>query len=310
MYDVIIIGGGAAGLSAAIYSARGGMKTLVLEKLSMGGQILKTNEVDNYPGFYDNPTGEDLSSALHKHAQKFGVVFATESVKLIENAEFDIKIIHTRRNKYTTKAIIFATGANPKQLDAEGEDTLKGSGISYCATCDGAFFKGRDCAVIGGGNTAFEDAIYLSTLCKQVYIINRSKKFRAAKLLQDRAKRIGNIKIITDTVCTKFSGTSALEGLNLKNIETNEETYLKTDGVIVAIGVTPDSRLAKDCGVMLCDKGFIKTDIYMKTNLKGIFAAGDVRTTPLRQVVTAAADGAIAGSSAVSYVNELGIKSV
>ncbi len=310
MYDVVIIGGGAAGLSAAIYCTRGGMKTLVLEKLAMGGQILKTNEIDNYPGFYENPTGEELSISLHNHAKKFGVNFISENVKSIENSEFDIKIIHTRRNKYMTKSIIFATGANPRPLGVEGEDTLRGSGVSYCATCDGAFFKERICTVIGGGNTAFEDALYLSNICRQVYIINRSKKFRAAQVLVDRAKRTGNIKIITDTICTRFLGATKLEGLVLQNVLTNEKSQLKTDGAIVAIGIVPDSSLAKECGVSLCEQGFIKTDIYMQTNVKGIFAAGDVRTTPLRQVVTAAADGAIAGVSAVNYINELGIKSV
>jgi len=310
MYDIVIIGGGPAGLSAALYAARGGMKTLVVEKLAMGGQVMKTNEIDNYPGFFENPTGEELSNALHTHAQKFGVTFANEAVKSIENTEFDIKVIRTRRHTYMTKAIIFATGANPRTLGAEGEAELRGSGISYCATCDGAFFKDRIVAVIGGGNTAFEDAIYLSKLCRQVYIINRSKKFRAAATLVENAKRTENIQIITDTVCERFLGEGMLYGLNLKNVISGETSQLKADGAIVAIGVTPDSALAQSCGVELCPQGFIKTDIYMNTNFKGIFAAGDVRTTPLRQVITAAADGAVAAVSAVNYVNELGIKSV
>ena len=310
MYDIVIIGGGPAGLSAALYSARGGMKTLVIEKLAMGGQVMKTNEIDNYPGFHQNPTGEELSNALHTHAQKFGVAFANEAVKSIENAEFDIKVIRTRRHTYMTKAIIFATGANPRTLGVEGEDILRGSGVSYCATCDGAFFKDRTVSVIGGGNTAFEDAIYLSKICRQVYIINRSKKFRAAATLVETATRTGNIKIITDTVCERFVGDTSLCGLDLKNTVTGELSHLKSDGAIVAIGVTPDSTLAKSCGVQLCPQGFIKTDIYMNTNIKGIFAAGDVRTTPLRQVITAESDGAVAAVTAVNYVNELGIKSL
>ena len=310
MYDVVIIGGGPAGMSAALYAGRGGMKTLVIEKLACGGQVMRTNEIDNYPGFAENPTGEELAERMRSHADKFGAEFVTETVKSIENAEYGVKIVHTRRNKYMTKAIIFAMGASPKRLGAEGEQELAGAGVSYCATCDGAFFKGKELAVIGGGNTALEDALYLAPICSRVYLLNRSKNFRGAATILERVKANGNITILTDTVAERFVGSNALSEIKTRNTATDERGVLRVRGAIVAIGVTPDSKLAGDCGVELCERGFIKTDINLETSIKGIFAAGDVRTTPLRQVITAAADGAIAATSAVNYVNRLGIKSV
>ena len=310
MYDVAIIGGGPAGMSAAIYAARGGMKTVLIEKIAYSGQAIKTYEIDNYPGFADNPSGEELSKALENHARKFNVDFVSENVKSIENAEYDIKVIHTRRNKYVTKSIIFATGANPKTLGVDGEDMLTGAGVSYCATCDGAFFKGKDVCVVGGGNTAMEDTLYLAQFCNKVYILNRSKNFKANAVLLDNVKRNGKIQILTDTVVEKFNGTQMLESVNIKNVVTNEKQILKVSGAIVAIGVTPSSKLAKECNVECCPLGFVKTDMYLATNVKGIFAAGDVRVSPLRQVITAAADGAVAATSAINYVNELGIKSI
>lgn len=310
MYDIAIIGGGPAGMSAAIYAARGGMKTIVLEKIAYGGQAVKTHEIDNYLGFADNPTGSQLAEAFEKHARKFDVTFVSENVKSIENAEFDVKVIHTRKNKYMAKSIIFATGATPKTLGVEGEEKLTGAGVSYCATCDGAFFKDKEVCVIGGGNTAMEDALYLASFCSKVYVINRSKKFRAAVTLVDRVKKNGKIQIITDTVAERFNGVNMLESVSLKNTLTNEKSVLKVSGVIVAIGITPSSELAASCGAELCGRGFIKTDMYLASSVKGIFAAGDVRVSPLRQVVTAAADGAVAATSAINYVNELGIKSI
>ena len=310
MYDIAIIGGGPAGMSAAIYAARGGMKTIVIEKLSCGGQVLKTYEIDNYPGFSNNPTGEELAKAIEDHAQKFDVTFVKENVKSIENAEYDIKIIHTRKNKYMTKAIIFATGATPKMLGADGEAMLTGSGVSYCATCDGAFFKDKEVCVIGGGNTAIEDALYLAPICKKVYVINRSKRFRASKRLMDSARANGKIEFIEDSIVERFNGTTMLDSVLVKNVVTGEKSTLKVSGAIVAIGVVPSSGIAKETGIETCERNFIKTDMYLATNIKGIFAAGDVRVSPLRQVITAAADGAVAATSAVNYVNELGIKSI
>lgn len=302
MYDIIIIGGGAAGMSAAIYAMRGGMKTLVLEKLACGGQASKTHEVDNYPGFYENPTGPELMDAFLAHAKKYGTEIKAETVREIINPDGDVKTVKTRRGEYETRAIIIATGASPKKLGVPGEAELTGSGVSYCATCDGAFFSGKDVVVIGGGNTAIEDALYLSAFCAHVFIMNRSKRFRASKLLVDKAKEKDNITFYTDMVSESFEGSGKLEKIIARNTETGERGFINAAGVIVAIGIEPDNKVAKMCGAELCERGFVKTDMYLATNVKGIYAAGDCRVSPLRQVVTAAADGAVAATSAINYL--------
>ncbi len=307
IYDIIIIGGGPAGMSAALYAGRGGMKTLLLEKLSCGGQATKTYEIDNYPGFSSNPTGMELAAAMEEHSKKFGAEFKSENVKEIRNADKSVKTVVTRKNEYQTKTIIFAMGANPKKLGVEGEDALFGAGISYCATCDGAFFKDRDVVVVGGGNTACEDALYLARFCENVYLLNRSKRFRAAATILEKVRENPKITVYEDIVAEKFEGNGALERVIVKNTATGERGFINAAGAIIAIGVTPESALAKSCGVETCPLGFIKTDIYLKTNLDGVFAAGDARVTPLRQVITAAADGAVAATSAINYVNELKI---
>ncbi len=302
IYDVVIIGGGAAGLAAAIYASRGGLKTLLLEGAAMGGQAAKTSEIDNYPGFGSCPSGEELAEAMEAHARKFPVEFSKESVRAIDSAGEAIKAVRTRRNVYQTKAIIIATGAKPKKLGVSGEEKLFGAGVSYCAACDGMFFKGKDVAVIGGGNTAFEDAIYLSSLCRRVYLLNRSKKFRAAKMLVDRAKSIPNIELIIDAVADSINGEGTVSSISTRDTESGAVLTLPVSGVFIAIGITPVTELFKGI-VELCPRGFVKTDEYMRTSTDGIFAAGDVRVSPLRQIITAAADGAVAGTSAVNYVN-------
>ena len=302
MYDIIIIGGGAAGMSAAIYAMRGGMKTLILEKLACGGQAARTYEIDNYPGFADNPTGPELMKAFEEHVKKFGAEIKSEAVREIIDPAGDIKTVKTRRGEYQTKAIILATGANPKKLGVPGEMELGGAGVSYCATCDGAFFKGLDTVVIGGGNTAIEDALYLAGFCRHVFIMNRSKRFRASKTLMDKAYANPKITIYTDMIAEAFEGTAKLERILAKNTATGEQGFINASGVIVAIGIEPDNTLAKKCGVELCERGFIKTDMYLATSIPGIYGAGDCRVSPLRQVVTAAADGAVAATSAINYI--------
>lgn len=306
VYDIIIIGGGAAGMSAALYAGRGGMRTLLLEKLACGGQVIKTYEIDNYPGFGGNPSGIELSNAMETHAKKFGAEFKQEAVKEILDADKAVKTVVTRRNEYKTKIIILALGASPKKLGIEGETRFTGAGVSYCATCDGAFFKGRDVVVIGGGNTAFEDALYLARFCENVYILNRSKRFRAAATLVEKVKSNPKITIYTDIVSEKFEGSNMLERVIVKNTDTGERGFFNAAGAVIAIGITPETALAKSCGIETCQLGFIKTDMYLNTNVSGIFAAGDARVTPLRQVVTAAADGAVAAISAINYINEVG----
>lgn len=304
IYDIIIIGGGAAGMSAALYAGRGGMKTLLLEKLSCGGQAVKTYEIDNYPGFGSNPTGPELAEAIENHSKKFGAEFRSENVKEIRDAGDAVKTVVTRRNEYKAKTIIFATGASPKKLGIDGEEKFFGAGVSYCATCDGAFFKDRDVVVIGGGNTACEDALYLARFCENVYLLNRSRRFRAAATILEKVRANPKITVYENIVSQKLEGENSLERVIVKNTETRELGFINAAGIIIAIGVTPDSELAKACGVQTCPLGFIKTDMYLKTNLSGVFAAGDVRVTPLRQVITAAADGAVAATSAINYINE------
>lgn len=302
MYDIIIIGGGSAGLSAAIYATRGGMKTLILEKLACGGQASRTYEIENYPGFTQGPSGPELMAQFEIHARKFGAEIKSEAVREIADIDKDIKTVKTRKGEYKTRTIIFATGANPKKLGVEGEAEFAGAGVSYCATCDGAFFSGSDVVVIGGGNTAFEDALYLSRFCEHVFIMNRSKKFRASDILVKQAEQNPKITIYTDMVSEKFEGNMKLERVLASNVLTGEKGFINAAGVIIAIGIEPENTLAGKCGINLCEKGFIKTDMYLSTNINGVFAAGDCRVSPLRQVVTAAADGAVAATSAINYI--------
>lgn len=302
IYDVIIIGAGPAGLSAALYASRGGLKTLVIEKLAHGGQAVRTYEVDNYLGFDNSPSGMELAEKMSSHAKKFGAEFTAETVKSIEDASGKIKTIVTRKNRYQTKTIIFAMGAKPRELGVEGEAEFKGMGVSYCASCDGAFFKGKDAVVVGGGNTAFEDALYLARFCENVAIINRSDKFRAEKALVERVMNTENIIVLTDTITEKIIGDNSVTAIKVRNKNTDKITVIETSAVFVAIGVEADNALAENVAE-LDGYGFIKTDEYMKTSTDGIFAAGDVRNTVLRQIITAAADGAVAANSAIHYVN-------
>lgn len=302
MYDIIIIGGGAAGMSAAIYAVRGGMKTLVLEKVSHGGQAAKTYEIDNYPGFFDSPSGPELMDKFHTHATKLGAEIKTEAVRDIENISENIKLVKTRRNTYETRTVIFATGATPKKLNIPGEAELTGLGVSYCATCDGAFFKGLDTVVIGGGNTAAEDALYLARFCDHVFLLNRSENMRASAVLADKVFANPKITVYKNMSPESFEGDTKLERVIAKNSKTGERGFINASGAIVAIGISPENTLAKKCGVDLCEQGFIKTDSGLSTNIDGVYAAGDCRVSPLRQVITAAADGAIAATSAISFI--------
>lgn len=304
MYDLIIIGAGPAGLSAALYAARGGLKTLVLESMGFGGQMNYTYEIANYPGADDNPTGAELAKRMRAQALEAGASISNENVKSIENIEFEIKTVNTRKNSYEAKTIIFATGAAARKLGAEGEDRFSGMGVSYCATCDGAFFKGQVTAVAGGGNTAFEEAIYLSRFCKKVYIINRSEKFRASATLVNAAEKEKKIEIIKNSVVEKILGDSTVSGLELKDTRIGAKSSLDCSGLFVAVGRIPLNEIVPP-EIEKDNDGFIVTDNNMQTNLPGVYAAGDVRKTPLRQIVTAAADGAVAAVSAINYINEM-----
>ncbi|MBR5809051.1 MAG: thioredoxin-disulfide reductase, partial [Clostridia bacterium] len=287
-FDVIIIGGGPGGLSCALYTARANLKTLVLEGTGIGGQVNYTYEVDNYLGF--SGTGAELSEKMKAQVEKFDVTFLSEKVREIADWDKDMKTVKTRRNTYRAKAIVIATGANPRLLGVDGEERLKGAGVSYCATCDGAFFKDKTVMVVGGGNTALEDAVYLSKFCPKVHLVHRRDGFRANAMLLEKVKNSSKILVKTNAVVDKIQGENAVKSVVLRNTLSSKISVVDTDAVFVAIGRNPETSLACD-KLSLDDAGYIITDENMRTNIPGVYAIGDVRNTPLRQIVTAAADG-------------------
>ena len=303
MYDLIIVGAGPAGLAAAIYAARAELKFIVLEKEIMsGGQIINTYEVDNYPGLY-HLGGFDLAMKFREHADALGASFVTGEVEKIEETSSGKKIICKDGTEYETKTVILSGGAKHRKLEVPGEDALAGSGVSYCATCDGAFFRGKEVAVVGGGDVAVEDALFLARLCKKVYVIHRRDSFRAAKTLVSRLVSTENVEIIYDSVVKEIQGKFKVESLVLTNKKTEEEKTVALDGVFIAVGMLPETK-AYEGLVELDGAGYIKADETGITSCPGIFAAGDIRTKELRQVVTAASDGANAVQSVERYLAE------
>lgn len=292
-FDVIIIGGGPGGLSCALYTQRANLKTLVFEGTGIGGQVNYTYEVDNYLGF--SGSGAELSEKMKAQVEKFGVTFLSEKVREITDWDKEMKTVKTRKGVYRAKAIVIATGANPRLLGVDGEDRLKGAGVSYCATCDGAFFKDKTVMVVGGGNTALEDAVYLSKFCRAVHLIHRRDGFRANAQLLDKVKNSQKILIKTNEVVEKIQGENAVKSVVLRHTLSSKISVVDTDAVFVAIGRNPETSLVAD-KLRLDDSGYIITDENMRTNIPGIYAIGDVRNTPLRQIVTAAADGAVAAN--------------
>lgn len=317
MYDVIIIGSGPAGLSASIYAKRAGLNALTLEKNPMsGGQILNTYEVDNYPGL-PGISGFDLGVKLREHAEKLGCAFQETEVLAVRressraeltaaghSAEREFFVLETREGQLETKTLIAAMGAHHARLHVPGEEELSGMGVSYCATCDGAFFRGRVTAVVGGGDVAVEDAIFLARGCSKVYLIHRRDKLRAADSLQRELMALPNVEIIWNTVVKSIEGEDQVEALTLLNKSTEEEKTLPVDGVFIAVGIIPESGLLKELAE--CDeKGYLLAGEDGVCSTPGIFTAGDVRSKKLRQVVTAVADGANAVTSALEYMNVL-----
>lgn len=301
-YDVAIIGGGPAGLSAAIYSARGGLKTVVFEKALIGGQIVVTADVENYPGFENNVSGFDIADKMQKQAQKFNAEFKIEDVKAI-GTEGLCKVVETNKGIYKVKSVILATGAHPRKLSVPGEEKFTGRGVSYCATCDGALYRDKIVAVIGGGDSAVEEANFLTKFAKKVYIIHRRDELRAVKIVQERAFKNEKIEIIWNSVVQAIEGGDFVEKLILFNRKTEAVSELKVDGVFIYVGIIPNSGLLES-RVELDEQGFIKTDNSMHTNIPGVFAAGDVTHKILRQVVTASSDGATAAFSAEKWIEE------
>lgn len=301
-YDTIIIGAGAAGLSAGLYSSRGRVKTLIIEKGQIGGQTETTNYIDNYPGSIENPTGPLLTKRMKEQCEQFGAQIVQEEISSIDKID-KYFLVKTNKEEYETKTIIIATGAEPKQAGFKGEKEFRGRGISYCATCDADFFEDLDIAVIGGGDAAVEEGIYLTRFANKVTIIHRRDELRAAKSIQEKAFENEKIDFIWDTIVEEVKGSGVVQSLILKNKKTEEISEFNVDGVFVYIGYVPNSDLFKDL-VEINDAGYIIGDEEMRTNVPGIFVAGDVRQKSLKQVITAAADGAIAGVNVEKYIAE------
>ena len=300
IYDLAILGAGPAGICAAIYATRAKLNTIWLDKkFVQGGQIVDTYEVDNYPGL-PGITGLDLGEAMAGHAAKLGMKPQRETVRSIE-AEQGIKVIRTKKNEYRARAVIIACGATHRPLGIPGEEELSGMGVSYCATCDAAFFQDRTVVVVGGGNVAVEDAILLSRTCKKVYLVHRRDELRAEKILQESFFACKNVEIIWDSIPLSIEGTDKVEALKIQNKKTQEESFIETDGVFIAVGIVPGTEKFKDL-VKLDEAGYIVAGEDGITSEPGIFAAGDIRTKNLRQVVTAVADGANAVASVQRYL--------
>ncbi len=301
MYDVVILGAGPAGLTAGIYAARGGLSVAIVENQAPGGQAALTAEIENYPGF-ETISGFDLTARMVAQCEGLGVVFVYDNPVNV-SLEGAVKTVETAYSGTVEgRSLIIATGALPRPLGVPRESELLGGGVSYCATCDGAFFRGKPVAVVGGGNTAVEDALYLERFASEVYLIHRRDALRADALLSERITK-STVKILWDTVVTDLVGSPRLQSLNVKNVKTGETSSVRVDGFFIAAGRKPASEGLN--GVALDESGYILTDDEMRTNIDGVFAAGDVRRKSLRQVVTAAADGALAAENAVKYVGAL-----
>ena len=298
MKDIVIIGGGPAGLTAALYAARAELDAVMLEKDYQGGQMVTTEEVENYPGIIDI-TGPDLANVMYEHAQKFGAKMEFNEVKEIK-IDGDVKKVITNSGIYETKAIILSMGAKPRKLGVPREDELGSKGISYCAICDGGFYRNKTVAVVGGGDTAVEDALYLSRIAKKVYLIHRRDSLRASKILQSKLFE-SNVEVIWDSKVTELKGDNKLNAIEIEYLKDSLRKELEMDGLFVAVGSIPTTALVKDL-VDLDPQGYIIADENCATSVDGIFAIGDIRTKHLRQVITAAADGAISVYEAEKYI--------
>lgn len=300
MYDIIIIGSGPAGLSAAIYAQRACLDTIVIEKNGIsGGQVLNTWEVDNYPGF-PGVTGFELSRQFREHANKLGARVVQDEVVQVELSG-NVKKVVCEEETYEARCVILASGAHHRTLEVPGEEELRGAGVSYCATCDGAFFRGRTVAVVGGGDAALADAIFLARMCEKVYIVHRRDKLRGAKRLQERLQALENIEFVWNSETVAIEGNAQVEALRLRQTKTGEERRLDVEGVFIAVGIAPESELYAG-QLELDEQGYIRADESGQTSVPGVFAAGDVRTKALRQILTAASDGANCVASAERYL--------
>lgn len=304
MYDVIIIGGGPAGLTAGLYTSRARLKSLLIEKGFPGGQVMTTEWVENYPGFEDGVSGAELAGKMEKQAVKFGLEIVQGSVINVSLDNNIKKVVLEDKKQYEAKAVIIATGSNPRPLKIEGEDEFRGRGVSYCATCDGAFFKDSKLAVIGGGDSAVEEGLFLTKFAETVYIVHRRDELRAAKVVQERAFENPKIKLVWDSVPEKIEGDgTGVTAVHIKNVKTGEKSVLDVQGIFIYIGYNPNTAFLKEI-IKLDESNYVLANDDMFTSEQGIFVAGDVRKKLLKQIATAVGDGATAAISAEKYIEE------
>jgi thioredoxin reductase (NADPH) len=310
IYDVIIIGAGPAGLAAGLYAGRARLSTLIIEKGQDGGQIAITDEIQNYPGqTVEGESGPSLIARMTEQCVKFGVDRAKDTINGMD-LQGDVKVLRSAKAEYQARTVIIATGAFPRPIGCKGEKEFMGKGVSYCATCDANFFEDMEVYVVGGGDSAVEEAMYLTKFARKVTVIHRRDELRAAKSIQERAFKNDKLFFMWDSVVTELNGDGLLSSMTVKNVKTGELTTYEADeddgmfGVFGFIGTLPCTGIFADTGLALNEAGYIPTDEDMHTNIPGVFAAGDVRVKSLRQVVTAAADGAIAATQAEKYINE------
>ncbi|RLB41231.1 MAG: thioredoxin-disulfide reductase [Deltaproteobacteria bacterium] len=300
MRDLIIVGAGPAGLTAGMYAARARLNVVLFERMAPGGQVLLTDIIENYPGFPDGISGFELMDRMRKQAEKFGLTIENREV-LSFKFDHELKTVVTDKGEEQAQAVILASGANPRKLGIPGEELLTGKGVSYCATCDGPFYRDLEVAVIGGGDTAVEEALFLTKFATRVYLIHRRDQLRATKILQERVMENDKVKIIWNTVPLEILGDKAVEAIELKNVKTSEQSTLKIQGVFIFIGYEPNTQVLQGL-IELDELGFIKTNAIMETSVPGVFAAGDIRSKNLRQISTAVGEGATAAFSAEKYL--------
>lgn len=303
IYDMIIIGGGPGGYTAALYAARAGLDVVVLEKLSAGGQMALTSQIDNYPGFEEGVDGFELGEKMQAGAEKFGAKTEYAEVFSVDLSAVP-KIVETSEGTFYGHTVVFATGASPRELGVTGEKELVGRGVHYCAACDGMFYKGKTVVIVGGGNTAAADAMVLSRIAKKVILVHRRDTLRATKIYHEPLKKAENVEFHWNSVVSEFISEGKVTGIKIKNVHTGEEELIHCDGVFVSVGRKPATELVNE-QLDLDASGYIVADESTKTNISGVYAVGDVRTKKLRQIVTAVSDGAIAAHEAEEYLAEI-----
>lgn len=303
IFDMIIIGGGPGGYTAALYAARAGLDVIVLEKLSAGGQMALTSQIDNYPGFEEGVDGFELGEKMQAGAEKFGAKTAYAEVFSVDLSAVP-KIVETSEGTFYGHTVVFATGASPRELGVTGEKELVGRGVHYCAACDGMFYKGKTVVIVGGGNTAAADAMVLSRIAKKVILVHRRDTLRATKIYHEPLKKAENVEFHWNSVVSEFISEGKVTGIKIKNVHTGEEELIHCDGVFVSVGRKPATELVNE-QLDLDASGYIVADESTKTNISGVYAVGDVRTKKLRQIVTAVSDGAIAAHEAEEYLAEI-----